>query len=127
MKLDAIRTKASLLGASGLLTLGAGAGIAAVAHPALAAPSVTTPDPGETVEVVEGPEAPEAQGPETPAPKAPAAPAAKAPVAPAAKAPEAPDKPETPGGSEADAPGGHADPAGANVDNQHQGEGESDG
>lgn len=97
MKLNVIRTKASLLGASGLLTLGAGAGIAAVAHPALAAPAVTAPDTGDTVEVVEGPEAPAAQGT------------------------------EAPGTSGADAPGGHADPAGASVDNQHQGEGQSDG
>lgn len=89
MKLSVIRTKVFLLGASGLLTLGAGAGIAVVAHPAMAAPTVTTPDPGDTVEMVEGSEAPATSG--------------------------------------ADAPGGHADPAGANVDNQHQGEGESDG
>jgi hypothetical protein len=105
MKLNVIRTKAFVLGASGLLTLGAGAGIAAVAHPALAAPSVTTRDTGDKVDVVEGPEAPAAQGPE----------------APAAQETEAPG---TPG---ADAPGGHADPAGANVDNQNQGQGESDG
>jgi hypothetical protein len=113
VKLSVIRTKASLLGASGLLTLGAGAGIAVVAHPAMAAPTVTTPDPGDTVEVVEGLEAPAAQSTE----------------APAAKSTEAPAAPsvEAPATSGADAPGGHADPAGANVDNQHQGQGESDG
>jgi hypothetical protein len=105
VKLSVIRTKASLLGASGLLTLGAGAGIAVVAHPAMAAPTVTTPDPGDTVEVVEGPEAPATHASDAPAAKGIEAPAA----------------------SGADAPVGHADPAGANVDNQHQGEGESDG
>jgi hypothetical protein len=105
VKLSVIRTKAFLLGASGLLTLGAGAGIAVVAHPAMAAPTVTTPDPGDTVEVVVGPEVPAAKSTE-----APAAPSV-----------------EPPATSGADAPVGHADPAGANVDNQHQGEGESDG
>jgi len=42
MNFDIIRKKISLFGASGLLTVGAGAGIAAVAHPAMAAPAATT-------------------------------------------------------------------------------------
>jgi hypothetical protein len=100
MKLNVMRNKAYVLGASGLLALGAGAGIAAVTHPALAAPSVTTPDTGDTIEVGEGPETPGGQDTETPAPQ----------------------ETETPGPT-----GGHAEPAGANVDNQHQGQGESDG
>jgi len=60
---------------------------------------------GDTVEVVEGPEVEVVEGP----------------AAPAAKGAKAPEK------SGADAAGGHADPEGANVDNQHQGQGESDG
>jgi hypothetical protein len=112
MKFDIIRKKISLFGASGLLTVGAGAGIAAVAHPAMAAPAATTTDTGDTVEVVEGP-GDTTQGPAT-----------TGAATTGAATTEAPEVPET---SKTDAAGGHADAPGANVDNQHQGTGESDG
>jgi hypothetical protein len=88
MKIDIIRKKAYLVGASGILTFGAAAGVVAAAHPALAAPSVSAPDTGDTVEAVEGPQ-------------------------------------ET-GTVQVDAAGGHTDAA-TTTDNQHQGEGNSDG
>jgi len=43
------------------------------------------------------------------------------------EAPDATEKPEVQGAPDADGPGGHADAAGADANNQHEGQGESDG
>jgi hypothetical protein len=106
MKFDLIRTRTAVLATSGFLALGAAGGLGAVAHTAVAAPSVSITDPGDTVEAVEGPEV--AEAPET------------GDAVEAVEGPEVPEAPET-----AEAPG-VADVGDVDVPGQPEETGDSD-
>jgi hypothetical protein len=103
LKLELTKTKLYLLGTSGLLAISA-AGIGLVAHAASPAPSAAattvTPTTAENPEPAETPSSTEAPA------------AGTAPV----------EAPASAGTTAADAAGGHADPPGATVDHQFDGQ-----